>query len=209
MSSSYRWRLVYATDDGELQEDRSLSALGASGLHSVRLGRMTPLPDGATVALLPGCTPLGMDEAGHVRKSSIPSARPVSALLPTGYTRLLTPEYQKEPGVAAMPLFGYTAVASLHGKLFAAAMPLDPGGAWDPAGHNTPDLESIVQSRLHAEPTNRLLAQAARRVPRGRRVRLEQQVLLAPLDQPAPQDRPGQMAQLGEAGAEFPPTRSV
>jgi pyruvate-formate lyase-activating enzyme len=60
-----------------------------------------------------------------------------------------------------MPLFGYTAVAGLHGKLFAAALPLDPGGGWDPARHNTSDLPALVEGRLRSEPYNRLLAHHA------------------------------------------------
>jgi pyruvate-formate lyase-activating enzyme len=159
--SPYRWRLVYATEDGELHEDRTLLALGASGLQSVRLGRMVPLPQGATVALLPGCRPLGLDSGGRVVEHPHQSARPVAALLPTGYTRLLTPAYEKESGAGHMPLFGYTAVAGLHGKLFAAALSLDPGGSWDPANHNTPDLPELVRSRLEAQPDNRLLAHHA------------------------------------------------
>lgn len=155
--SAYRWRLVYATDDGELHEDRTLLALGASGLFSARLGRMIPLPDGATVSLLPGCRPVGEDESG-VPALAPPGTRPVAALLPTGYTRLLTPAYEKLPGAPHMPLFGYTAVASLQGRLFAAALPLDPGGSWDPATHNTPDLPELVAGRVAAAPDNRLLA---------------------------------------------------
>lgn len=156
----YRWRNVYATDNGELHEDRTLLALGASGLHSVRLGRMIPLPAGATVTFLPGCRALGEDESGHV--VPLPDgARPAAALLPTGYTRLLTPAYEKESGASHVPLFGYTAVASVHGRLFAAALPLDPGGSWDPAIHNTSDLPSTVEARVRAEPWNRLLAHHA------------------------------------------------
>lgn len=160
-SSSYRWRLVYATDDGELHEDRELLALGASGLRSVRLGRMVPLPDGATLAFMPGCRPAGSRVDGSVVCHPDPGARPVAALMPTGFTRLLTPAYEKEPGAAHVPLFGYTAVASLGEKLFAAALALDPGGSWDPATHNTPDLESIVNTRLAGNPDNRLLAHHA------------------------------------------------
>ena len=155
--SSYQWQLVYATDDGELHEDRTLRALGASGLRSVPLGRMVPLPQGATLALLPGCRALGLDAAGEAAFHPLASARPVAALLPTGYTRLLTPAYQKEPGADHLPLFGYTAVAARHGRLFAAALSLDPGGSWDPASHNTPDLPNLVQARIEAEPKNRLL----------------------------------------------------
>jgi pyruvate-formate lyase-activating enzyme len=159
--SSYRWRLVYATDDGELQEDRELLAVGASGLFSAPLGRMVPLPEGTTTALLPGCRAMGITRGGEVVPHPNPRARPVAAMLPTGYTRLLTPAYEKEAGAPHVPLFGYTAVAGMQGKLFAAALPLDPGGSWDPAIHNTPDLAGLVSQRLHAEPRNRLLAHHA------------------------------------------------
>ncbi|HEX8919337.1 MAG TPA: hypothetical protein VF898_12595, partial [Chloroflexota bacterium] len=94
--SPYRWRLVYATDDGELHEDRALLALGASGFSSVRLGRMIPLPAGSTISLLPGCRAFGLDRHGRMIPHPDPNARPVAALLPTGYTRLLTPAYQKD-----------------------------------------------------------------------------------------------------------------
>jgi wyosine [tRNA(Phe)-imidazoG37] synthetase (radical SAM superfamily) len=159
--SAYRWRLVYATDDGELHEDESLFALGASGLHSVPLGRMIPLPEGATVSLLPGSRVVGRALDGREVTHPAPGARAVAALLPTGFTRLLTPAYVKDIDAGHMPLFGYTAVASLHGKLFAAALPLDPGGAWNPALHNTDDLPALVQARVTAAPDNRLLAHHA------------------------------------------------
>jgi pyruvate-formate lyase-activating enzyme len=121
---------------------------------------MVPLPVGATVALVPGCRALAEDASGRTI-SLLEGARPVAALLPTGFTRLLTPAYEKEPGAAHVPLFGYTAVAALNGRLFAAALPLDPGGSWDPATHNTSDLATIVTGRLAAEPENRLLAHHA------------------------------------------------
>jgi hypothetical protein len=152
---------VYATDDGELHEDESLFALGASGLDSVPLGRMVPLPEGATISLLPGSRAIGRTSDGRDISSPKPTARPVAALLPTGFTRLLTPAYVKDTDAGHMPLFGYTAVASLHGKLFAAALPLDPGGAWNPAIHNTDDLPRLVRERIAAAPDNRLLAHHA------------------------------------------------
>lgn len=160
-STPYRWRAVYATDDGTLHEDRELLAMGGSGLHSVRLGRMVPLPEGATVSMLPGCRAVVATPEGQVIPHPDPQARPVAALVPTGYTRLLTPAYGKEPDAPHVPLFGYTAVATLHGRLFASALPLDPGGAWDPAIHNTPDLGAIVEERERALPHNRLVAHHA------------------------------------------------
>jgi pyruvate-formate lyase-activating enzyme len=156
-STTPRWRLVYATEDGSLHEDDRLFALGSSGLASVPLGRMVPLPDGATTALVPDSRPIGVDARGRVTVHPDPSARPVAAFLPTGYSRLLAPAYEKLPGTDHMPIFGYTAVASAGGRLFAAALPLDPGGAWAPAIHNTPDLPVLSQSRIAADPENRLL----------------------------------------------------
>jgi wyosine [tRNA(Phe)-imidazoG37] synthetase (radical SAM superfamily) len=119
---------------------------------------MVPVPDGATLALMPGCRALGMTPSGETIVHPQRDARPVAALLPTGFTRLLTPAYEKEPGAAYMPIFGYTAVAATQGQLFAAALPLDPGGTWDPAIHNTADLPTLVESRLSGSPANRLLA---------------------------------------------------
>jgi pyruvate-formate lyase-activating enzyme len=34
---------------------------------------------------------------------------------------------------------------------------LDPGGSWDPATHNTPELGELVRERLEGDPSNRLL----------------------------------------------------
>jgi pyruvate-formate lyase-activating enzyme len=127
------------------------------GFDSVPLGRMVPLPEGSTTALVPGSRVLGRTSDGRVVPHPDPAARPVAALLPTGFTRLLTPAYVKEAEAGHMPLFGYTAVAGLHGKLFASALPLDPGGAWNPALHNTDDLPTLVQGRIAAAPENRLL----------------------------------------------------
>jgi wyosine [tRNA(Phe)-imidazoG37] synthetase (radical SAM superfamily) len=121
---------------------------------------MIPLPEGTTLTLLPSCAALGLGSGGEVA-SPRNGAHPVGALLPTGYTRLLTPAYEKEAGATHMPLFGYTAVAGLHGKLFVSALPLDPGGGWDPATHNTPDLPDLVKSRVDADPENRLAAHHA------------------------------------------------
>src|SRR5579875_3515685 len=153
VNRTYKWRLLVANDDGTLH-DTDTPAAGASGLETLPLGAMIPLPAGTTLSLLPGTR--AVDRAGAPQPG-----RAVGALLPTGYTRLLTPAYIKDPGAGHMPLFGYTAVASLHGKLFVSAVPLDPGGSWDPAIHNTGDLPRIVSGRVAAAPNNRLLAHHA------------------------------------------------
>jgi pyruvate-formate lyase-activating enzyme len=83
----------------------------------------------------------------------------VGALLPTGYARLVLPAYEKAPGAAHLPLFGYTAVASIRGEIHAACTAIDAPGTWDPLAYNTPALKSLVEARLAAAPDNALLAQ--------------------------------------------------
>jgi pyruvate-formate lyase-activating enzyme len=86
----------------------------------------------------------------------------VGALLPTGYARLALPAYTKAPGAAHLPLFGYTAVAAVEGDLYAAHVPIDAPGTWDPADYGTCDLRARVEARLAASPGDALLAQLAR-----------------------------------------------
>src|SRR5579872_3246211 len=94
-AGAYSWRFVYATPDGELHEDSTLHAAGASAFNNLPLKRMIPLPSGSTLTMLPGCraTPIEPGAAGEDRFA-------VGALLPTGYTRLLTPAYSKLPDAA-------------------------------------------------------------------------------------------------------------
>ncbi len=125
------------------------------------LTTLLPLPPGATLCQMPGCTAQGYDARGVLRTLRPGRELAVGALLPTGYARLLLPAYQKS-SADALPLFGYTAVAAVDGELYAAYAPIDAPGTWDPADYNTADLKERVAARTTAEPENGLLAQLAR-----------------------------------------------
>jgi hypothetical protein len=123
---------------------------------------LRPLPAGATLVQMPGCTAVGFDARGRARVLRPGRDLAVGALLPTGHARLLLPAYEKQAPAPALPLFGYTAVAALDGALYAASTPIDAPGTWDPADFHTADLAGLVERRRAGEPENPLVAQLAR-----------------------------------------------
>lgn len=154
-------RLLYARPDGTLLEHPALRPAGQSFAQISPLRALKPLPAGATLCQLPGCTAQGYDARGRLQTLRSGRDLAVGALLPTGYARLLLPAYTKEEGAAYLPLFGYTAVASVNGALYAAYTPIDAPGTWDPAAYNTPDLRARVETRIAAAPEDPLLGQLA------------------------------------------------
>ncbi|MDB5074826.1 MAG: Radical domain protein [Chloroflexi bacterium] len=152
-------RLLYAEPDGTLLEHPRLRPAGLSFNALAREPLWLPLPAGATLCQLPGCTAQGIDAQGKVRKMRPGMDLAVGALLPTGYARQLLPAYEKVPGTAHLPLFGYTAVAAVDGEICAAYTPIDAPGSWDPASYNTEALRGLVGARLAAAPDDPLLAQ--------------------------------------------------
>jgi hypothetical protein len=155
-------RLLYARPDGTLLEHPTLRPAGQSFQTLLPLSELRPLPEGSTLCQMPGCTAVGFDARGVARTLRAGQDLAVGALLPTGHARLLLPAYRKSSGADALPLFGYAAVASIAGTLFAASAPIDAPGTWDPTDYNTPDLKIRVAARLAAEPDNELLRQLAR-----------------------------------------------
>ena len=155
------WRLVYSDAAGEMREHPTLGPLGGTFGDTRSLGRMIPLPDGATLCMLPGCTPLGRDDAGAHAPLRAGRDYAVGALLPTGYARLFLPAYHKEPDAPYLPLFGYTAVAARNGRLYAAALPVDDAATWRPEDFHTQDLSDRVRDLWAAHPDNRLYGQLA------------------------------------------------
>src|SRR5579884_4309964 len=99
-------RLLYARPDGTLLEHPTLRPAGQSFGACVPLRALRPLPAGATLCQLPGCTAQGYDAHGRLRTLRAGRDLAVGALLPTGYARLLLPAYEKEAGAAYLPLFG-------------------------------------------------------------------------------------------------------
>src|SRR5437588_10621097 len=84
-----------------------------------------------------------------------------AALLPIGYTRTLLPAYEKVPGTEPLPFFGYSAVASLHDRLYVAAIKTDDPHKWHPRAFNKRTLTRLVHEKQAAYPNNRIIAQHA------------------------------------------------
>src|SRR5262250_1040805 len=83
MSTPY---VVYSTPDGEIAEAPRLRATDYAGLP-LEPGDLIPLPDGATLSMLPQRLACGLATDG--RRATIPVKKgwALAALLPIGYTR--------------------------------------------------------------------------------------------------------------------------
>lgn len=161
-------RLVFAGDDGLLYDHRSLGATGRTGDRIVEVADedLIEMPRGASLALVPGGSPVGIDRAGNfTAMSKNPylkgKAWAVGALLPQGYTRTLLPPYKRGRTDRPLPLLGYAAVAFRNGKLYVAASRTDNPRRWDPDYYNTADLPALVRKKREQFPANRILGQLA------------------------------------------------
>jgi pyruvate-formate lyase-activating enzyme len=122
---------------------------------------LIPLPDGATLAMLPDRLAVGQDATGAIRAVGAAHGWALAALLPIGFTRTHLPAYDRTPATQPLPFFGYTAVAGIGDQLYAAAVRTDDPSRWLPSAYPFARLERLVRRRLAAEPENRLLAHHA------------------------------------------------
>jgi pyruvate-formate lyase-activating enzyme len=152
--------LIYSTSDGDVGERRSLRAVDYDGVPLERT-ELIPLPDGATLAMMPERLAVGLDEQGERQVVSARRGWALAALLPIGYSRVKLPGYELPSGAEPLPFFGYTAVAGWRGRLYVAAVRTDNPERWLARNYDARRLESLVRRRLAAEPENRLLAHHA------------------------------------------------
>ena len=163
-------KMIFARPDGQWFDFPPLELAGMSGgrIQHVLKPDLIPLPEGATLTMMPLAAPIGFDAAAGeflalaenpYKKKSEP-VYAVAALLPQGFTRLLLPA--AEPAEKTLPILGYTAVGVEKGRLVVAAAATDEHRRWNPKHFNTPALEGLVQKRLQAQPENRILRQLAK-----------------------------------------------
>lgn len=172
------YRLLFADARGVVYDHPRLLAAVRAGdaLRAPAAGeRPAPLPEGATLCLLPGRRPVGIDPAtgeavtlGEVkvgRRRFVPHA--VGATLPPGWTRALLPAAARPllPAEEApvLPQWAYTAAALSARGPVVFALHTDRRRHWSPAQHSTPDLARRVRARLAAteNPVWRQIARCA------------------------------------------------
>jgi len=161
--------MLFVRPDGQWFD---FSPLALAGMAGNRLARPTkadllPLPEGATLTMMPGAAPYGVDkESGEFLlleenpyKKKSENIYALAALLPQGFTRLLLPAaaLAKTP----LPLLGYTAVGVEKGKLMVAAQATDEHERWRPKYYNTHNLPQLIEQRLQEQPQNSILLQLA------------------------------------------------
>lgn len=169
-------RLLFADDRGTVYDHPRLLAATRSGGTTARPPageRPVALPPGATLCVLPGRRPVGIDpDTGEVvvlrearvgRRTFAPVA--VGATLPPGWTRTLLPAAHRPPLATAatpvLPQWAYTAAALGPGGPVAWAIRTDRRRHWDPGSRPGPELAGLVERRL-AESGNPVYRQLAR-----------------------------------------------
>ncbi|WP_104373755.1 radical SAM protein [Desulfocucumis palustris] len=161
------YRMIYADSRGCFYDHPGLLALGRTGDMFVEPedGDMEELPEGATLVMIPGGHPAGMDRKGKFvlmeRDRSGDPVFAVGALLPQGYTRTLLPAYRRKGSDKPLPLFGYAAVAWRRGKPYVAALRTDDPYRWNPRHYNTARLPELIREKQKEHPENRILKQLA------------------------------------------------
>lgn len=163
-------KLLLALPDGTVTEHPVLLAAVRSGDD---IGVPGPgedgvlLPEGGSLANLPGRRPIGIDpETGDPvvlhevrigRETVVPDA--VAAVLPPGYTRAYLPAAHDTPDAPLLTQWAYMAVAWDEERGHVVhALHTDRRSHWSPTIHSTPDLPAKVDAR---RGTGRLIDQLA------------------------------------------------
>lgn len=152
--------VLYTTPQGELCEEPRLQALAFDG-RPLTPADLLPLPDGATLTMMPDRQAVGHTRTGV--RQVLPQTRgwATAALLPIGYTRTHLPAYEQVPETEPLPFFGYSAVAALRGQIYVAAVRTDDPRKWHPRAFDARRLRELVAQKQAAYPENHIVAQHA------------------------------------------------
>lgn len=161
------FKMMYADARGRLYDHGSLGLVGRAGDRYIEPleSELIPLPEGASLTMLPGRRPVGLAKGKLTPLENVPpigEAFAVGALLPQGYTRTLLPGFFGPAGAAPLPLLGYAAVGFRDGEIYTAAVQTDDNERWNPENYNTDDLAELVRLRRDEFPGNRIISQLAR-----------------------------------------------
>jgi pyruvate-formate lyase-activating enzyme len=152
--------LLFSTPNGDIYEEPRLQALAFDG-RPLQESDLIPLPDGATLSMMPQRLAVGQKRSGE--RQVLPQTRgwALAALLPIGYMRTHLPAYEKIAQAEPLPFFGYSAIAGIKGKMYVAAVRTDNPHKWHARSFNRQRLERLVQEKQAAYPDNRVISQHA------------------------------------------------
>src|SRR5215469_934496 len=94
--------LIYCTPEGEIREEPRLRALAFDN-HPLESSVLIPMPDGATLSMMPDRLAVGEKRSGERQLIDITRGWAAAALLPIGYTRTMLPAYKKVPDTDPLP----------------------------------------------------------------------------------------------------------
>lgn len=156
MMAKYKITALYADENGEIFDAPGIGGMGRIGNDLVLLKPedLIPLPDSADLMFLPDRQAVGQTRDGELLPLI---GRPVSAILPAGYTRTFLPAFQNMEDASQLPLYGYTAVVVYKDQLYAAAIYTDENHKWDPEHYNTKNLKKLVKQVKKDLPNNPLV----------------------------------------------------
>ncbi|HTX59017.1 MAG TPA: radical SAM protein [Verrucomicrobiae bacterium] len=147
--------LAYCDAKGRIYFDEGSVPLGDGGvIREAAPGELIAAPPGTVPMVLPGRRPLTTRGRASRRFA-------LAVVLPAGYTRLLVPAFEKDPGAPALPLFGYTFACVVDDALYVAAAKTDESEDWQPRRFDRGELEGLLERRLGSDPSNRVLSQVA------------------------------------------------
>ncbi|MFA5881647.1 MAG: radical SAM protein [Eubacteriales bacterium] len=161
------FQLLYADQKGRMYEHPHLLAGGRTGniFTEILEGEAIPLPEGASLVLIPEGIPIGIDRMGKFTSLYTDGrGKPVfavGALLPQGYTRTYIPSYRRDDK-KPLPLLGYAAVGWKDGAVYTAALQTDDTDKWNPLHFSTQELGQLVEDAVSAHGNNRIIQQLGR-----------------------------------------------
>ncbi len=156
--------LLVCDKDGNIFPHPTLKMAGrsADSLVEVFAEELIPLPQGSEIFSLPRRVPWGFDEetGEFVAVEKGPNGEEVwgvAAFMAPAHTQFLLPAYRALPDAPRLPLFAYTAVGDLDGRLWVAGCRVDPDRRQDPPTFDLDLVREKVALALEASPENRLV----------------------------------------------------
>ncbi|MEG1501066.1 MAG: radical SAM protein, partial [Clostridiales bacterium] len=162
--------MLFARPNGQWLDFPPLEMAAKSGNYLLlpKKNDLIPLPEGATLTMMPGAAPYGFDKENgefilleeNPYQEKHEEICAIAALLPQGFSRSLLPaaDDAKNP----LPILGYTAVGISKGKLVIAAQQTDEYQLWHPRHYNTKELPALVEKRKKEFPGNSIIEQLAK-----------------------------------------------